>query len=154
MWVACLRAQLTPSSRMPLYPTARCAASVIPVHVLAGRTADLGPGDAVSGVFEPSASQAGRSADSAHYVRLCQKLAYRLAITLWTMTHARLSCQRHSSTDVTALQITKVVIPPPKEGKARDYAFVHFADSSVVAKLIEDCERGEKPQLEGAPLEV
>ena len=52
------------------------------------------------------------------------------------------------------VQITKVVIPPPKEGKARDYAFVHFADPTVVAKLIEDCERGEKPQLEGQPLEV
>ena len=51
-------------------------------------------------------------------------------------------------------QITKVVIPPPKDGKARDYAFVHFADAAVVAKLIEDCERGEKPQLEGTPLEV
>ena len=53
-----------------------------------------------------------------------------------------------------AVQITKVVIPPPKDGKARDYAFVHFADAAVVAKLIEDCDRGEKPQLEGAPLEV
>ena len=67
---------------------------------------------------------------------------------------ARSCFQRHESADVSGLQITKVVIPPPKEGKARDYAFVHFADSSVVARLIEDCERGEKPQLEGAPLEV
>ena len=110
----------------------------------------------MSGVLEPSASQAGRSAYGAHYVRLCQKLAHRLAITLWSTAPAtaRHCFQRHASTDVTALQITKVVIPPPKEGKARDYAFVHFADSSVVAKLIEDCERGEKPQLEGAPLEV
>ena len=52
------------------------------------------------------------------------------------------------------LQVTKVVQPPPRDGKKREYAFVHFADHSVVEQLISNSERGVKPTLDGNALEV
>lgn len=51
-------------------------------------------------------------------------------------------------------QVTAVVHPPPRDGKRRDYCFVHFADHAVVQKLIADGASGNKPQLEGAALDV
>lgn len=52
------------------------------------------------------------------------------------------------------LQVTGVVQPPPRDGKRRDYCFVHFADHSVVERLIADGEKGVKPQLDGNALDV
>ena len=51
-------------------------------------------------------------------------------------------------------QVTAVVHPPPRDGKRRDYCFVHFADHAVVQKLIADGASGNKPQLEGVALDV
>lgn len=53
-----------------------------------------------------------------------------------------------------ALQVTRVTIPPPKDGKTRDYAFVEFADSQIASSIIDGCERGQKPSMEGSSLEV
>lgn len=52
------------------------------------------------------------------------------------------------------MQVTAVVQPSPRDGKKRDYCFVHFADHSVVEQLIADSDRGSKPNLDGNSLEV
>ncbi|KAK9807940.1 hypothetical protein WJX73_004990 [Symbiochloris irregularis] len=51
-------------------------------------------------------------------------------------------------------EVTAVVHPPPRDGKRRDYCFVHFADHAVVQKLIADGASGNKPQLEGTALDM
>ena len=51
-------------------------------------------------------------------------------------------------------QVTSVVQPAPRDGKKRDYAFVHFADHSVVERLISDSNKGVKPSLDGIALDV
>lgn len=53
-----------------------------------------------------------------------------------------------------AAQVTRVVQPPPRDGKKREYAFVHFADHSVVEQLISNNDRGIKPEIDGNPLDV
>ena len=50
--------------------------------------------------------------------------------------------------------MSKVTIPPPKDGRTRDYAFVEFADSQTASSIIDGCERGQKPSFEGSSLEV
>ena len=52
------------------------------------------------------------------------------------------------------LQVTAVVQPAPRDGKRRDYAFVHFADHSVVERLISESDKGNRPSLDGTTLEV
>ena len=47
-----------------------------------------------------------------------------------------------------------MVQPPPRDGKRRDYCFVHFADHSAVERLIADGAKGNKPELDGNPLDV
>lgn len=52
------------------------------------------------------------------------------------------------------LQVSKVVIPPAKDGKERNYGFVHFEDRSVVASLVSNAEKGIKPSIDGTQLDV
>lgn len=51
-------------------------------------------------------------------------------------------------------EVTRVVQPPPRDGKKREYAFVHFADHSVVEQLISNNDRGIKPEIDGNPLDM
>ena len=52
------------------------------------------------------------------------------------------------------LQVVRVTIPPPKDGKPRDYAFVEFQDAQIAASIVDSCEKGQKPSLDGYSLEV
>ena len=61
---------------------------------------------------------------------------------------------QHAPDPARAVQVSKVVIPPPKDGRSRDYAFVEFGDAQVSSHIVESCERGQKPMLDGTPLEV
>jgi hypothetical protein len=52
------------------------------------------------------------------------------------------------------LQVSKVVIPPSRDGKERNYGFIHFEDRAVVTQLVANSEKGVKPSLDGNELEV
>eukprot|EP00884_Botryococcus_braunii_P004126 jgi/Botrbrau1/13714/Bobra.250_2s0011.1 len=50
--------------------------------------------------------------------------------------------------------VSKVVIPPAKDGKERNYGFVHFDDRNIVTTLVSNSEKGIKPSLDGNQLEI